>query len=273
MSYYNTIKRYSFLWSRYNGAEPPEKYHFDAMQEVVSDRIVRGATGLDLGCGCGFDTFIMAGKNSSVRIIGMDVSEGVNSAFKLNKQLKNATIIRGSASRIPLKNETCDFVYSFGVLHHMDDYKNGISEIGRVLRKKSPVFLYLYEDHADNLLKYAAIKIVNVIRGITVKIPPKTLYTLSCFLSPLLVLLFSYPAKIFRKYKSTYRLYEKMPFNFGDSLFSLTGDIYDRLAAPVETRFGRKELYKIFTDFNFTDVRLTKLKATAGWVVQAYKKG
>jgi len=273
MSYYNTIKRYSFLWSRYNGAEPPEKYHFDAMQEVVSDRIIRGAVGLDLGCGCGFDTFIMAGKSPSVRIIGMDVSEGVNSAFKLNKRLKNATILRGSASSIPLKNETCDFVYSFGVLHHMDDYKKGILEIDRVLRKKGPVFLYLYEDHAENPLKYAAIKILNIIRKITVKIPPKILYALSYSLSPLLVLLFSYPAKILRKYKYTHKLYEKMPFNFGNSLFSLAGDIYDRLAAPVETRFGRKELYKIFTDFDFTGVRLTKLKATAGWVVQAYKKG
>jgi len=275
VTYNNTKKAYSFLWDKHADSEKelPEKYHFDFMQEVISEKIVRGDVGLDLGCGCGWDTFIMAKDNPSVKIIGLDMSEGVYKAAKLNSKMENVSIARGAASLIPLKNESCDFVYSFGVLHHMKEYKKAFSEISRVLKKGSPLFLYLYEDHAGNFTKYTAIKIITIIRKATIKIPPRILYFLSCAISPILVLLFSYPAKIFKKYRFTYRLYEAMPFNFGHSLFSLKGDIYDRFAAPIEIRFNQEDLRKIFKEHNFTDPKITKLKTRAGWVVWAYKKG
>jgi len=269
---FNTAEKYSFLWSRYEHVEPPEKYHFDLMQEVISDRIVRGSVGVDLGCGPGWDTFNMARKYPLVRIIGMDISGGVYKTSSITRDLKNAVTIKASASSIPLKGEVCDFVYSFGVLHHMGDYRKGFSEISRVLKKNSPAFLYLYEDHYGDPLKYIAVKISTALRRITVRIPSRGLYILSCAASPLMVLLFSYPAKIFRRYKLTYKLYEKMPFNFGSSPFSLRGDLYDRFSAPTEMRFNQKSLYKILAECNFANVQITKLKATAGWVVWGYKK-
>lgn len=272
MTYNDTIRKYSFLWSKSRHTKLFEKYHFNAMQEILPEKIVTGSIGLDLGCGSGEDTFIMAKNNPSVRIIGMDISEGAYVASRLSSSLKNAIILRGTGSSIPLKNETCDFVYSFGVLHHMHDYKKGLLEIFRVLKKRSPFFLYLYEDHTGSPLKYVGVKIIAIIRKITVKIPPRILYVLSYAISPVLVLLFSYPAKIFKRFKLTYGLYEKTPFNFGHSLFSLKGDIYDRFATPTEIRFNPRTIYKIFSESGFTDVKTTKLKARAGWVVWGYKK-
>jgi len=272
MVYRDTVKRYSFLWSKCLDIDPPEGYHFNSMQEVIPEDIVRGSMGLDLGCGCGWDVYIMAKNNPSVRIVGMDISKGAYAASLLNKDIKNTAIINGSASNIPLKDEICDFVYSFGVLHHMQDYEKGFSEICRVLKKGTPVFLYLYEDHSKTSWKRMAIKLVTFIRRITVRIHPRILYILACLISPVIVLLFSYPARIFKRFKLTYGLYERMPFNFADSLFSLKGDIYDRFAAPIEKRFSEKDLRSIFTGCNFTNVNMTKLKATAGHVVWAYKE-
>lgn len=234
----DTSKRYGFLWSTYWDVEPPDKYHFNCMQEVITERIVRGALGLDLGCGCGWDTFTMAKDNPSVRIIGMDISYGVYNAFKVSSNLKNVNILRGSALDIPLKNEACDFVYSFGVVHHIPDYKKCLIEIARVLKKSSLCFMYLYEDHSDNTIKYICIKIINIIRKITIKIPPRILYFLCCLASPFIVMLFSYPAIFFKRFKATKKLYEKMPFNFGKDFFSLGGDLYDRFGTPIEHRFS-----------------------------------
>lgn len=272
MTYYNsTIKRYSFLWSKSQNTKPPKRYHFNSMQEVIPEEIVRGSIGLDIGCGCGWDTFIMAKNNPSVRIIGMDISESVYRASQLNNNLKNAIMLRGSAADIPLKNETCDFVYSFGVLHHMSDYKKAFLEISRVLKIGSPSFLYLYEDHSGDLFKYTAIKMIVFIRKITMLIPSRILYWLSCAISPIFVILFSWPAKIFKKYRLTYKLYEKMPFNFGGPLLSLKGDLYDRFGAPIEIRFDQEMLRRVFMECNFTNIQITRLKATAGWVAWAYK--
>ncbi len=268
-----TAERYGFLWSRQETAGADKKYHFDYMQEVIPEKIVRGSVGLDIGCGSGLDVFNMARNNSSVRIIGMDISDGIYAASHLNRDIKNAALIKGSASDIPLKDGSCDFVYSFGALHHMPDHRRGFSEMARVLKSGSPCFLYLYEDHADNIIKYIGIKIICFIRKVTVTMPPRIIYGISFLLSPSCVLLFSYPAKIFKRFRFTYGLYEKMPFNFGTSLFSLQGDIYDRFAAPVEFRFGRRDLCKTLVMNNFTKINIIRLKAAAGWVAWAYKKG
>jgi ubiquinone/menaquinone biosynthesis C-methylase UbiE len=266
-----TRKKYSFLWSKYQNFRPLEEYHFNSMSEVIPEEIVRGKIGLDLGCGCGWDTLIMAKNNPGVRIVGVDISDGVHNAGRITRHLDNVTIIKGSAANIPLQNESCDFVYSFGVLHHMCDYKNGLLEIRRVLKKYSPCFLYLYEDHAENRIKYTFLKMVALFRKITVRLPPEVLYVFALSLSPLIVLIFAYPARFFKRFPATRKLYEKMPFNFGDSLFSVSGDLYDRFSTPIEHRFGQQELQDLFKRLRFGEVRITKLKATAGWVVRGIR--
>jgi len=267
-----TREKYSLLWSKYNNKKPLKKYHFDNMQEVIPDKIVRGAVGLDLGCGCGWDVFIMAKKNPLTRIIGIDISDGIDVACGLNENLANVSLIKGSATQIPLRDKICDFVYSFGVLHHIPNYRKGLLEIGRVLKDNSPCFLYLYENHSDNSIKYIGIKITQLIRKITIRITPKVLYILCFLASPLFVGLFSYPAKFFKRFRFTYGLYEKMPFNFGTGFLSLTGDLYDRLSVPLEHRFDRKGLFNMFKECGFNDINITRLKNTAGWVVWGYKR-
>jgi len=267
-----TQEKYSFLWLKSYKQQPLGTCHFHHMQNVIPDKIVRGSIGIDIGCGCGQDLFRMAKDNPCVHIIGMDISDGVYAASRLCVDLTNVSVIRGSAEDIPLKNEVCDFVYSFGVLHHLTDYKKGFLEVVRVLKRHNPCFLYLYEDHCDNSIKYIAVKIISFIRKITVMIPSRLLYFLCSLASPFVVILFSYPASLFRKFKVTHVLYERMPFNFANGPFSLTADLYDRFATPIEHRFGRKELLNIFTKSGFYNINITKLKDTAGWVAWGYKR-
>src|SRR3989338_1232571 len=241
-----TKKVYGYLWTKNNAIKPmPEGYHFDNMQEVIPESIVRGSWGIDAGSGCGQDTHVMAKNNSSVRIVSMDISDGIYTNSKLNRGLPNVYVIKGSMLQIPFKDGVFDFAYSFGALHHTADPKSGLSEISRVIRKGAPAFLYLYEDHSENPVKYIAVKIISIVRRTTIKINSKILYALSLLCSPIVFVFFAYPSKILKKFKFTEKLSEKMPFNFGSSPFSLTGDLYDRFGAPVEHRFSRKEVYNM----------------------------
>jgi len=267
-----TKKNYSFLWTRDSDILPQNRWHFNSMQEVINESIVRGITGIDVGSGCGYDTYIMAKNNPSVRIVSLDLSDGVYSCKGLTSAFRNVMIIKSSVLDTPIKDDIFDFAYCYGVLHHTSDPTRGLREIRRILKKDAPVFLYLYEDHSDNAIKYFGVKIVTLIRKITIRIPTRLLYFISCLVSPFIVLVFSYPAKLFRRFKLTYGLYEKMPFNFGNGLFSLRGDIFDRLGTPIEHRFSKKEVVIMLSSCGFYNVSITKLKDTAGLVVWGYKK-
>ena len=105
--------------------------------------------------------------------------------------------------------------------------------------------LYLYEDHQDSRVKHLAVKAVSFLRRATSRMPAKLVYIIACIMSPFMVLLYSWPAKLFKRCKGSYRLYQRMPFNFGTSLFSLSGDIYDRLSAPVELRFNPQKIHNL----------------------------
>lgn len=262
---------YGLLWTRKVGVQIPKSYHFNKMQEVISEKILRGSLGIDVGSGCGYDTYIMAKSTPSIKIVSIDISAGVTTNSKVNRDLRNVYVMKGTVLNTPLKEEIFDFAYSFGVLHHTPDPTKGLLEIRRILKKESPVFLYLYEDHSENILKYTALKVITFLRKITIKIPPKALYILAFIASPFIFIFFSCPAIILNKFKATRRFAENMPFNFGKSPFYLQGDLYDRFGAPIEYRFSKKEIYNLLDKCNFYKIHITKLKATAGWVVWAYK--
>ena len=266
-----TAKTYGFLWAKGTGLNPVDIWHFNGMQEVIDEPIIRGRRGIEVGSGCGFDSYIMAKSNPSVQLISMDMSDGIYKTREMTSGLGNVRTIQGSALEIPFKNNVFDFAYSFGVLHHTSNPEQGLCEIARVLKNGSPAFLYLYEDHAETPIKHFALNIVSSLRFITVKMPPAILNMLAWVASPLVFILFTVPAKILKKFKITAYMAGKMPFNFGTTPFSLRGDLYDRFGAPIEYRYSREQVFDIFTQAGFSDICVTRLKDTAGWVVWGHK--
>jgi len=266
-----TANVYGFLWRRTDNDAVPKRWHFNNMQEIISEPIVRGNIGIDIGSGCGYDTYIMATNNPLVKIVSLDISDGIYKSKELAMNLKNTRFIKGSALDMPIKGDTFDFAYSFGVLHHTPDPAKCVREIAKVIKKGAPIFLYLYENHADNFMKHSALKIVIFLRKITTKISPRILYLISYLVSPIFVILFTYPSKIIKKFNATKYLADKIPFNFGTHPFSLAGDLYDRFSAPIEYRFNRKEAHDLLGKNGFTNIKIDKLPTISGWVIWGIK--
>jgi hypothetical protein len=54
----DTEKTYGFLWQKEDVITPVQKWHYNVMQEVIDEPIVRGQIGIEIGSGCGYDTYI-----------------------------------------------------------------------------------------------------------------------------------------------------------------------------------------------------------------------
>lgn len=265
-----TINTYSLLWHK-SDSVIPARWHINAMQEVIHEPIVRGRIGIEVGSGCGYDTCIMAKGNPGVKFISIDISDGIYNTARLAKSLDNVMAMKCSALDIAVKGSSVDFAYSFGVLHHTPDPKRGLQEMARILKKGCPAFLYLYEDHSENPVKHALLKAVTAVRRLTTRMPKKVLYALSWVLSPFVFIVFTVPSKIMKNFKATGHIAEHMPFNFGTGPFSLKGDLYDRFGAPIEYRFNRQGVDGLFRECGFSNINITRLRKTAGWVVWGYK--
>jgi len=268
----DTALLFGHLWTRTERAALPASNHVERVEEVLGESVVRGKIGLDAGSGSGDDTLTLARRHPSVELISLDLSEGVYLTKRAAEGLPNVYVIRGSLLELPLRPESCDFVYSFGVLHHTPDPGRGIQEMARVLREKGRLTVYLYEDHADNPWKSIPLKMVSAIRQVTVRLNPKVLSALCFAASPFVVLAFSLPAKILGRFKRTRTLAERMPFNFGSSPFSVHGDLLDRFGAPIEFRYSKEGIVALLRDHGLNGVRTTKLKISAGWVASGIKQ-
>ena len=268
----DTVRLYSHLWSQ---ALPGTltRTHLHNVEEALGEPVVQGKIGLDAGSGSGKDTAMMARRHPSVEVISLEVSEGVYKTRRRTEGLSNVHVVRASVLALPLRSGVCDFGYSFGVLHHTTDPARGLQEIARTVKPGGRVSLYLYEDHTDNPWKAIPLKLITVLRLVTTKLNPRLLSSLCYLLSPFIVVIFSVPARVMRSFNLTRPLAEKMPFSFGTSLFSIHGDLIDRFGAPIEVRYSREGLLTLLQNCSLIAIRLTKLKAMAGWAARAVKAG
>lgn len=106
-------------------------YHVEKLLPLWKDKVV-----LDVGCGTGIQTVQYA--RGAKRVFAIDLSE--NLIRKLQKKTEscgfsNVTIIQSDATRIPLENDSVDFVSAYGdVIGHIPSFRQAVGEMARVCR-------------------------------------------------------------------------------------------------------------------------------------------
>ncbi len=99
---------------------------------LLTASVVRGARVLDIACGEGFGSDILAETASDV--IGVDISEAAILHASAKYARDGLRFEIGSVTAIPLPNESVDFVVSFETIEHIDGHQEMLAEVKRVLR-------------------------------------------------------------------------------------------------------------------------------------------
>ena len=117
------------------------------MASMLEKKSLSDGVGLDLGCGLGLQCQEM--KKRGYTVFGMDM------AYNLLAYARNggADVVNGDALRLPFQDESLDYVYTIGVLHHLSgsDFQRRVcQEVQRVL-KPGGVFI-IHETNPRNPL-------------------------------------------------------------------------------------------------------------------------
>ncbi len=138
----NVVEGFGDEWSRFDQSSLDSaeiEQMFDNYFNIFPwETLPAGAVGFDLGCGSGRWAKLVAPRVEELHLI--DPSEAIDVARKNLVGVENCRFHRASVDSIPLENESCDFGYSLGVLHHIPDTEAGIRACVAKLKPDAPFF-------------------------------------------------------------------------------------------------------------------------------------
>jgi len=204
------------------------------------------SVGFDLGCGSGRWALLVAPRVGLLHCI--DPSSAVNIAQKNLKNLPNCIVHQAGVDNIPLPDNSADFGYSLGVLHHVPDTAEGIKKCVMKLKKGAPFLIYLYYSFENRPVWFRYIWLCSELGRRCISRLPFVLKNIVC---QLIAITIYYPLSRFAG------LFEKIGFSVDSfplsayrdkGLYVLQTDALDRFGTKLEQRFSQKEIHKMLKD-------------------------
>lgn len=105
--------------------------------------LAHGAEILEVGCGrgAGAGLILREFRPALLHVSDLDIAMIHKAKHYLSAEHKEKMFLFvGDASRIPYKDNVVDAVFTFGVLHHVPDWRAALAEIARVLKNNGLLF-------------------------------------------------------------------------------------------------------------------------------------
>jgi ubiquinone/menaquinone biosynthesis C-methylase UbiE len=139
----------------------------DYMAEAVNFSLFAGKKVLEIGCGAGIDSAEFARNGALVTAVDF-----TDNAISLTKKTfaeagLSATVLKSDARNLDFPNGTFDVAYSFGVLHHIPEIDDVLTEIVRVLKDEGEGIFMVY--NKDSLLNAYSILYLHRDEGLSEK--------------------------------------------------------------------------------------------------------
>lgn len=267
----NTVEGFGDEWSRFDQSDLPEdeqKLLFDEYFSVFPwENISKESVGFDLGCGSGRWAKSVAPKVR--KLICIDPSSALDIAKKNLSNFDNCEFQSTTVDDISIDNNSMDFGYSLGVLHHVPETEMGIKQCVEKLKKGAPLLLYLYYRFDNRPFWFRFIwSISDLFRKIISKMP----YGLRYIFSQIIAVVIYFPLA-----RTSFYM-EKLNLNVSNfplssyknlSFYTMRTDALDRFGTRLEQRFTRNEIKIMMENAGLENIKFSNSKPY--WVAVGYK--
>lgn len=240
-----TVEGFGEEWSRFDQTGMSEielNEQFERYFSIFPWTVLpENAVGFDLGCGSGRWAKLTAKRVGKLHCIDAG-AEALNVAMKNLAGLENVEFHHASVEAIPLADNSMDFGYSLGVLHHIPDTAKGIESCARKLKPSAPFLIYLYYAFDNRPAWFRLIwQVSDVFRRVICSLP----FGLKKIVTDLIAVFVYFPLS------RTAGLLEKFRMNVDSfplsiyrhhSFYTMRTDALDRFGTRLEQRFTRAQI-------------------------------
>jgi SAM-dependent methyltransferase len=246
---------FSFGWEWQHFSQQDEQYADQLLgwlnpvrPDFFKDKVV-----LDGGCGKGRHS-LLAAEWGARDVIGIDLSDAVETAFAATRGYDNVHIVQGDICRPPFVR-AFDYAFSLGVLDHLSDPRLGFNSLASKIKPGGYFSVWAYGAENNRWIT----QFVTPVRvHFTSRVSPRTLLHLSKLPTAIVYLatkLVYGPLKKVGKESIARRLF------YGEYLTSLSrfgwreqhSIVFDHLVAPTAQYFPRQEFEQLWEGIHARD--------------------
>lgn len=257
-----TIEGFGLEWQSFDQSEKAldavtrQKLFENYFRIFPWDTLPAKAEGLDFGCGSGRWAALVAPRVGKLHVVDASV-EALNVARRNLSTLSNIEFHHSHASALPMSDQSLDFAFSLGVLHHLPDTQRAISDIATKLKPGAPFLIYLYYSFDNRPAWFRSIwSISNVMRSLICRMP----HILKLATTTMLAALVYWPLATIARLLNTIGLpYSFLPLSFyrDKPFYVMRTDSYDRFSTSLEHRYSKIEIRKMMQESGLTDVQFS----------------
>src|SRR5438034_4443745 len=252
-----TAEKFGWSWQHFNHHRPDYAQQFLGWLAPVRTEFFAGKVILEGGCGKGRHTQLAAGWRAR-EVIGVDLSDAVETAFAATRALENVHIVQADIYHLPFPR-IFDYAFSVGVLHHLPDPLRGFKSLAGKVKPGGHLSAWVYGAENNEWIT----RWVNPLRkGLTSRISPRTLLHLSKLPT----------AAVYLATKLIYRPLNQVGNGkiaqhlfYNDYLLAIADFgwreqhtiVFDHLVAPTAFYISRNEFEQWWRDINASDVSIS----------------
>lgn len=268
-----TVRDFGAEWQRFDQSGVPEDEMARMFGEYFAvfpwERLPRNAEGFDAGCGSGRWAPLVAQRVGHLHCV-----DAAPAALAVARQrlatFANIAIHEAALDAMPLGDNSMDFGYSLGVLHHLPDPAAGLAACVAKLKSGAPMLVYIYYAFDNRPAWFRLLwQASDLLRRAVSKAP----FWLKSAIAEIFAALIYFPLA------RSAALCEKLGLNVANwplsayrwrSYYSMRTDALDRFGTRLEHRMTKAQIAAMMERCGLTDIRFSN--AVPYWCAAGLKR-